>query len=242
MFRKLSALVLTVLLCISLFAPAVATGESVTALEAGNTDILFSNGYRGFDIRYGDHEAEKDQRFTVCYTSFAKNTTSGKPVGEQLKVLFVEYFDTWFEQDANTGSFVLRNSQKDKLQHYIWHFSDDYASWRVSEEVVQNIRYLSLTNPIPDSGMQPIIVGDGRTSVVLDFIALDSEQEGIIDLFAYKITPVNDGNDGPPPIPAPADPSVPSTGDDTPVALWIMLAAISAAGAMWLVSRKRCCE
>lgn len=242
MFHKLLALVLTVLLCISLFAPAVATGESVTALEAGNMDILLSNGYRGFDIQYREKPVDVNDSFTVCDTSFAKNRTSGEPVGEQLKVLFVEYFDTWFEQDENTGSFVVRAGEKEKLKHHIWYFSDDFTGWRTDMEMIHNVESLSQKMSIPDSGMQPIRVGDGSTSVVLDFIALDSEQEGIIDLFACKITPVNDGNEGPPPIPAPADPSVPSTGDDTPVALWIMMAAISAAGAMWLVSRKRCCE
>ena len=49
------------------------TGDIVRASENGNYNISFDDGYNGYCINYGDHEASEGHKFTVQDTSEAVN-------------------------------------------------------------------------------------------------------------------------------------------------------------------------
>ena len=149
------------------------TGELVSASEDGHYNISFDDGYNGYCINYGDHEASEGHNFTVQDTTEAINHKSQQSVGNELKTFFVEYYDI---------------AMKDiiKTQHIIWHFSDDFTSWRVDPDLIDEIRNVASQKEIPDHGAVRQI--NNTTEAVFDFEVLQSHNPGHQNFFAYKIT------------------------------------------------------
>lgn len=147
--------------------------EEVLATEEGNLNISFDNGYHGYCINYGDHEAKIGSKYNVENTSYATNKNTGESVGNYLKVYFVDYYD-----DAMRDEIVT--------QHTIWHFTDDFYGWRLDPLLLENIKSTAATKTIPDSGAVRQI--NNTTEAVFDFQVLSSEKSGHQNFFAYKIT------------------------------------------------------
>ena len=96
--------------------------EEVLAREDGHVNITFDNGYNGYCINYGEHEAKTGQEYSVY-----------------LKVYFVDYYDDAMRNDIVT-------------QHTIWHFTDDFNGWRIDPILIENIKSTASTKTIPDNG------------------------------------------------------------------------------------------
>ncbi len=147
--------------------------EEVLATEEGNLNISFDNGYHGYCINYGDHEAKIGSKYNVENTSYATNKNTGESVGNYLKVYFVDYYD-----DAMRDEIVT--------QHTIWHFTDDFYGWRLDPLLLENIKSTAATKTIPDSGAVRQI--NNTTEAVFDFLVLNSDKSDHQNFFAYKIT------------------------------------------------------
>ncbi len=147
--------------------------EEVLASEDGHVNITFDNGYNGYCINYGEHEAKTGQEYSVKDTIYATNKNSGESVGNYLKTYFVEYYDDAMRNDIVT-------------QHTIWHFTDDFNGWRIDPLLIENIKSTASTKTIPDSGAVRQI--NNTTEAVFDFQVLSSDKSGHQNFFAYKIT------------------------------------------------------
>ena len=147
--------------------------EEVLATEEGNLNISFDNGYHGYCINYGDHEAKIGSKYNVENTSYATNKNTGESVGNYLKVYFVDYYD-----DAMRDEIVT--------QHTIWHFTDDFYGWRLDPLLLENIKSTAATKTIPDSGAVRQI--NNTTEAVFDFLVLNSDKSDHQNFCAYKIT------------------------------------------------------
>ena len=147
--------------------------EEVLATEEGNLNISFDNGYHGYCINYGNHEAKIGSEYSVENTSYATNKNTGESVGNYLKVYFVDYYD-----DAMRDEIVT--------QHTIWHFTDDFYGWRLNPLLLENIKSTAATKTIPDSGAVRQI--NNTTEAVFDFLVLNSDKSDHQNFFAYKIT------------------------------------------------------
>ena len=149
------------------------TADEVLASEDGHVNITFDNGYNGYCINYGDHEAKTGYEYSVENTSYATNKNTGEDVGNYLKVYFVDYYDDAMRNDIVT-------------QHTIWHFTDDFNGWRIDPLLIENIKSTASTKIIPDSGAVRQI--NNTTEAVFDFCVLSSDKFDHQNFFAYKIT------------------------------------------------------
>ena len=147
--------------------------EEVLAREDGHVNITFDNGYNGYCINYGEHEAKTGQEYSVQDTTYATNKNSGESVGNYLKVYFVDYYDDAMRNDIVT-------------QHTIWHFTDDFNGWRIDPILIENIKSTASTKTIPDNGAVRQI--NNTTEAVFDFQVLSSDKSDYQNFFAYKIT------------------------------------------------------
>ena len=147
--------------------------EEVLAREDGHVNITFDNGYNGYCINYGEHEAKTGQEYSVQDTTYATNKNSGESVGNYLKVYFVDYYDDAMRNDIVT-------------QHTIWHFTDDFNGWRIDPILIENIKSTASTKTIPDNGAVRQI--NNTTEAVFDFQVLSSDKSEHQNFFAYKIT------------------------------------------------------
>ena len=149
------------------------TGEKSMALENGNLNISFEDGYNGYCINYGKHEAKVGDSFTAKDTTFAVNSNSGQSVGNYLKVYFVDYYDHTLKNEIVT-------------QHTIWHFTDDFNGWRLDYDLIDSIKATASTKTIPDYGAVKKI--NDTTEAVFDFKVFKSENFENQNFFGYKIT------------------------------------------------------
>ena len=147
--------------------------EEVLATKDGHLNITFDNGYNGYCIEYGEHEAQIGQEYSVENTSYATNKNTGESVGNYLKVYFVDYYEDAMRDDIVT-------------QHTIWHFTDDFNGWRIDPILIENIKSTAATKTIPDSGAVRQI--NNTTEAVFDFQVLSSAESDNQNFFAYKIT------------------------------------------------------
>ena len=147
--------------------------EEVLASEDGHVNITFDNGYNGYCINYGEHEAKTGQEYSVKDTTYATNKNSGESVGNYLKTYFVDYYDDAMRNDIVT-------------QHTIWHFTDDFNGWRIDPILIENIKSTASTKTIPDNGAVRQI--NNTTEAVFDFQVLSSDKSEHQNFFAYKIT------------------------------------------------------
>ena len=147
--------------------------EEVLATKDGHLNITFDNGYNGYCIEYGEHEAKIGQEYSVENTSHAINKNTGESVGNYLKVYFVDYYEDAMRDDIVT-------------QHTIWHFTDDFNGWRIDPLLIENIKSAAATKTIPDSGAVRQI--NNTTEAVFDFQVLSSAESDNQNFFAYKIT------------------------------------------------------
>ena len=138
----------------------VENANMTTALESGDSNISFSDGYKGYCIEWGEHSAEQGEKFYIH-----------DEVDNNLKVFF-----TYFYED----------SQKDVIatQHMIWKFTDNKEFSRFNKTLYDQIINVSKTVQVPNQGTMKI---DNTTEMVFDFKTFVSQYEEYQNYFGYKI-------------------------------------------------------
>ena len=145
-------------------------GESVKSKENGHFNITFEDGYNGYCINYGDHEAKVNDEFEVKDTNSAINNNNGESIGHYLKTFFVEFHDIAVKNKYDT-------------QKIIWAFSDNFD---FNKHLVQQIKDVSVNLTIPDHGAIKKI--NETTEALFDFEVLGTDKNNHQNFFGYKIT------------------------------------------------------
>ena len=145
-------------------------GESVKSKENGHFNITFEDGYNGYCINYGDHEAKVNDEFEVKDTTAAINNKNGESIGHYLKTFFVEFHDIAVKNKIDT-------------QKIIWAFSDNFD---FNKALVQQIKDTSVNLTIPDHGAVKKI--NETTEAFFDFEVLSTNKNNHQNFFGYKIT------------------------------------------------------
>ena len=112
--------------------------DTVTALESGDSNISFSDGYKGYCVEWGEHSAEINDIYYIENTDKAINNNNNKNVGNELKIMFL-----FFPEKVNEDIV--------QTQHMIWAFTDKNFS-RVDYDWYNEIVSLSDKYKIPDEG------------------------------------------------------------------------------------------
>lgn len=138
----------------------VEEGDTVTAIESGDSNISFSDGYKGYCAEWGEHSAERGDKFYIH-----------DEVDNNIKVFF-----TYFYEDA----------QKDTIatQHMIWKFTDGKEFSRFNKTLYNQIITKAATVQVPNQGTIKI---DNKTEMVFSFKMFISEFEEYQNYFGYKI-------------------------------------------------------
>lgn len=116
----------------------IISNETVVALEDGDSNITFSDGYKGYCIEWGEHSAEKNETFYVEDTSKIINKETHEDVSNYLKTMFLFFYDRTQENPIAT-------------QHMIWKFTDNKEFSRFDKNWYDNIVYIADRVEIPDT-------------------------------------------------------------------------------------------
>lgn len=147
--------------------------NQVNATKSGIRNITFSDGYNGYCINLSKDSAENGSVFTPKDTSHAMNNKYNTPIGNYLKILFVDFYD-----------FTIKDA--DATSEVIWDFSDRYYLTS-SNEITQTILKLADNGRlIPDHGETKKI--NDNTEAIFDFQVFNPLNDDLQNYFGYKIT------------------------------------------------------
>lgn len=134
--RKQLISLLFILLVVSLGTVAAENNTTITAIESGDSNISFKDGYKGYCAEWGEHSAEEGQKFYVQDSSKINNSN-------YLKTMFL---------------FFYNQTQKDiyATQHMVWKFTDEKQFSRFNQSWYNQIIDVGNKYVIPDSGKIPI--------------------------------------------------------------------------------------
>ena len=147
--------------------------ENVNAEQSGIRNITFSDGYNGYCINLSKDHAEVGSEFTPKDTSHAMNNKYNTPIGNYLKILFVDYYD-----------FAIKDA--DATAEVIWDFSDRYYLDSTNEITQAILKDAENGRTIPDHGATKKI--NDTTEAVFDFEVFDPLNDDMQNYFGYKIT------------------------------------------------------
>jgi hypothetical protein len=134
--------------------------DTVVALEDGDSNISFTDGYKGYCAEWGKHSAEKGDEFYVH-----------NEVDNNIKVYFVHYYN---------------ETTKDKIatQHMIWKFTDNKEFSRFNKTLYHQIIDTSKEIHLNDSGR---IKYNSTHYLVYDFKLFKSKFVEYQDYIGIKI-------------------------------------------------------
>ena len=107
--------------------------DTVIAIESGDSNISFTDGYKGYCAEWGEHSAEAGQIFYTESTSIMNNSN-------YLKTMFLLFYN---------------QTQKDvySTQHMVWKFTDDKQFSRFNQTWYNQIVGMGDKYTIPDQGV-----------------------------------------------------------------------------------------
>ena len=131
------------------------------ALESGDSNISFSDGYNGYCIEWGEHSAEKGDKFYI----------HDSDVDNNIKTFFVYFYE---------------ESQRDVIatQHMIWKFTDNKQFSRFNQTLYDKIVEKAKTVQVPNDGTLKI---NNTTEMVYSFRNFISNINEYQNYFGYKI-------------------------------------------------------
>lgn len=155
------------------------------ALESGDSNISFSNGYHGYCVEYREKSAEKDDEFYVMDTSYIRNNNTDQDVSNYIKVFFTYYYE-----NTQSNNLTHRGEPVDQVvynQHIIWYFTNNFTSPVTdnSTELLNNIISTAQKIRVPDDGTLRM---NDTTEMRYSFIGLVSLFERHQNYFGYNIT------------------------------------------------------
>lgn len=131
------------------------------ALESGDSNISFSDGYNGYCIEWGEHSAEKGDKFYI----------HDSDVDNNIKTFFVYFYE---------------ESQRDVIatQHMIWKFTDNKQFSRFNQTLYDKIVEKAKTVQVPNDGTLKI---NNTTEMVYSFRNFISNINEYQNYFGYRI-------------------------------------------------------
>lgn len=110
----------------------ISNGPTIQAIEGGDSNISFEDGYKGYCAEWGEHSAEEGQEFYIKDSSTIDNSN-------YLKAMFL---------------FFYNQTQKDvyATQHMIWKFTDNKQFSRFNQTWYNQIVDTGDKYTIPDAG------------------------------------------------------------------------------------------
>lgn len=154
------------------------SNETVMALESGDSNIQFSDGYKGYCIEWGEHSAEENETFYVTESSNAINKITNEDVSNNLKVMFLFFYNKTQENPIVT-------------QHMIWKFTDNKQFSKFDKNWYDKIVELSSKYKIPDSGT--IKINDTH-KFIFDFKVFVAKYNEYQNYFGYRFSIENISN------------------------------------------------
>ena len=151
----------------------ISDGDTATSQREGIRNVTFSDGYNGYCINMSKDHAYVGSEFTIKDTSFAINNKYNTPIGNYLKILFVDYYD-----------FAIKDA--DNTSEVIWDFSDRYyldSSNPITQAILKDAED---GRTIPDHGAVKKI--NSTTEAVFDFEIFNPSDDSIQNFFGYEIT------------------------------------------------------
>ena len=152
-----------ILLVVSLGTVAAENNTTITAIESGDSNISFEDGYKGYCAEWGEHSAEEGQKFYIQDSSKINNSN-------YLKTMFL---------------FFYNQTQKDvyATQHMVWKFTDNKQFSRFNQTWYNQIIETGNKYTIPDEGKIPI---NKTHQFNFSFKALIASINEYQDFFVYK--------------------------------------------------------
>lgn len=144
--------------------------ETVTALESGDSNISFSNGYKGYCIEWGEHSAEENETFYVDDTSKIINKQTHEDVSNYLKVMFLFFYNKTQENPIAT-------------QHMIWKFTDNKQFSKFDRNWYNDIVIVGNVIQVPDYGTVPL---NSTHQMVFEFKTFVAKINEYQNYFGYK--------------------------------------------------------
>lgn len=148
----------------------IVSNETVVALENGDSNITFSDGYKGYCIEWGEHSAEENETFYIVDSSNAINKMTNEDVSNNLKIMFLFFYNKTQENPIVT-------------QHMIWKFTDNKQFSKFDKQWYSDIIELSNKYKIPDSGTIKI---NNTHKVIFDFKVFVAKYLEYQNYFAYR--------------------------------------------------------
>jgi len=145
---------------------------TINAVESGDSNISFEDGYKGYCAEWGEHSAEENQTFYVESTDVIDNNN-------YLKIMFL---------------FFYNQTQKDvyTTQHMVWKFTDNKQFSRFNQSWYDEIISLGEIYKIPDNGK--IKLNDTH-ELVFSFRMFIAQVNEYQNYFAYKFYIKEIGNE-----------------------------------------------
>ena len=180
--KKILCIVMTVVFLLSSVIVVPVIANDVSALENGNTNVVFSNDYRGFCLDRDKSGAYSGDVFTPVNASTATSNIDGSNVSQKIKVLLTQCFDELYIFDEASGYYILNDTNT--VQGVVWHFTENQYVWGVQKTLVEKVN--AYTGPeIPDNGyVHTLSNGD---TVTFYFLVMQTQKSNQQDFFAYKI-------------------------------------------------------
>lgn len=144
--------------------------ETVKALESGDSNIQFSDGYKGYCIEWGEHSAEENETFYVDTSVDVKNKVTNEDISNNLKVMFLFFYDRTQENPIVT-------------QHMVWKFTDNKQFSKFDQDWYNEIINLSNKYKVPDFGTYQI---NDTHEFVFNFKVFISRIVEYQNYFGYK--------------------------------------------------------
>lgn len=156
--------------------------DEVYTTNGGIRNISFNNGYNGYCVNMSLHSASANQRFSLANTSVIYNKQHNVYVGEYLKILFYNYWDTVNSDKSSTSDAIWRFTD----EIFIPYTSSDYDGPIVSSLVKNVINDYNSGFRVADHGAVKKL--NNTTEMVFDFQTFLSPDETIQSYFGYKVS------------------------------------------------------
>lgn len=137
----------------------VEDSQTVTALESGDSNISFSDGYKGYCVEWGEHSAEAGEKFYVH-----------DEIDNNIKTFFVYFYP---------------ESQRDVIatQHMIWKFTDNKQFSKFDRNWYNDIVIVGNVIQVPDYGTVPL---NSTHQMVFEFKTFVAKINEYQNYFGYK--------------------------------------------------------
>lgn len=146
--------------------------DTVVALESGDSNISFSDGYKGYCSEWGEYSAEVGDVFYL-HDFVIINKETGEDTSNYIKTFFV-----YFYNDTQRNPILT--------QHMIWKFTDnkEFSQFRANKDLYYAILDKSTMVNVPNTG---VLQTGNDTGMFFDFKLLKARFVEFQDYIGFNI-------------------------------------------------------